>query len=136
MKFEIIGKTFRIKKTNLEKVAQAAFSVLGKENPDYVEMIFVSQNKIRTLNLKYRSIDRVTDVLSFTLEKQPLMGQIFICYTKASEQAILRKISLEAEVDRLLVHGMLHLYGYDHGTKEELILMTKLEEKILERLKL
>ena len=135
MKFEIVGKTYRINKTDLEKVAQASFSVLGKEKDDYIELIFVSREGIRKLNREYRKVDKTTDVLSFGLDSQPLMGQLFICYTKAREQAAQSNIKLEEEVTRLLIHGFVHLYGFDHQTTVEKGEMENLEKIILERTK-
>ncbi|MDD5693469.1 MAG: rRNA maturation RNase YbeY [Patescibacteria group bacterium] len=133
MKFEIIEKTYRINRIRLEKVAQAAFSVLGEEKDGHIELIFVSRDKIQKLNRDYRKIDEITDILSFTLEHQPLIGQMFICYTKAREQSIERNIELDKEIERLLIHGLAHLYGYDHQTRTEQNDMEKVEKLILER---
>ena len=100
-------------------------------------VIFVDNNEIHELNKTYRNIDRETDVISFALEdekkedftKTRLLGDIYISIDKAKEQAISYEHSLERELSFLAVHGLLHLLGYDHMTKEdEKIMFTKQKE--------
>lgn len=76
---------------------------------------------MRSLNRRYRGRDRTTDVLSFSLREgafprvQPAMlGDIVVSVPSAERQAREYGHSLEREIDRLLVHGLLHLVGYDH----------------------
>jgi probable rRNA maturation factor len=118
---------------DLKKVAKAAFSVLGDSGGE-IELAFVSKTKMRELNNRYRGIDAETDVLSFLLDETPLAGQIFICYTKAVSQARVAGESIESELTRLLVHGITHLYGYDHQTDKEHKEMMEKEKLILESL--
>jgi len=76
------------------------------------------------LNLKYRGIDRTTDILSFPQMKEPqtsdlksqvcLLGDIVINLHRAERQAVEYGLTLKEELKRLLVHGLLHLTGYDH----------------------
>jgi probable rRNA maturation factor len=74
--------------------------------------------EVRDLNRKYRSIDRATDVLSFTLgEKLPdglYAGDILICMPIAKKQARQNAQSPEKELLLLMIHGLLHLQGFDH----------------------
>lgn len=76
---------------------------------------------MRTLNRRYRGKDKPTDVLSFSLQEgefahiQPnILGDIVISVPTAARQAADAGHSFKKEIDRLLVHGLLHLIGYDH----------------------
>lgn len=76
---------------------------------------------MRTLNRRYRGKDRPTDVLSFPMRegrfsrvRKELLGDIVICVPAAARQARSAGGTLREEIDRLLVHGLLHLLGYDH----------------------
>lgn len=132
MNFRIFGQTYSLKKEELKKVAKAAFSVLGKKEGD-IELKFVSPHEIKRLNSVYRNMDEVTDVLSFIIEPTPLIGQIFICYTKMKGQAKEVGITIENEAKKLIIHGICHLYGLDHETDAEEKNMKKLERKIGEK---
>lgn len=103
--------------------------------------------KIRTLNRDYRQKDKKTDVLSFPVHEElrdgaDLMmmsmlnlGDVIICKEVATSQAREFKIDLEGEVIHLLVHGFLHVLGYDHEiSKEEEKIMQDLESKLLSKI--
>ncbi len=112
-----------------EKIKNANFSI-----------VFVSNEKIQELNKNYRNIDRITDVLSFAFEDNEdivynntrFLGEIFICIPRMKEQAKEYGHSETRELAFLVVHGLLHLLGYDHtkGEKEEKE-MFELQEVIL-----
>jgi len=82
----------------------------------------VRDDEIRRLNRDYRRKDRPTDVLSFSLREGEFgdvsrsMGDVVISLETAARQAVENGFSTEEAVDRLLVHGILHLAGYDHET--------------------
>ncbi|RLA63338.1 MAG: rRNA maturation RNase YbeY [Epsilonproteobacteria bacterium] len=110
-----------------------------------VSLVFCGTKKIRSLNKTYRNKDKKTDVLSFpvfpSLRNKKLvpqglinLGDIFICKDVAKAQAEEFKISLEEEIVHLFIHGLLHLYGYDHeiSEKEEKLMFT-LEEKLVKK---
>ena len=97
--------------------------LMGAERmPDAeVSVLVVGDRAMRTLNRRYRGKDRTTDVLSFPLREgrfssiqSDLLGDIVICMPAAARQARAAGETLLDEVDRLLVHGFLHLLGYDH----------------------
>ena len=76
---------------------------------------------MRSLNRRYRGIDRTTDVLSFSLRegafaglRPDLLGDIVISIPRAEQQAGEAGHPLSREIERLLIHGLLHLLGYDH----------------------
>ncbi len=97
---------------------------------------------MRTLNRTYRGKDRTTDVLSFAMRegrfsriRPELLGDIVICAPAAARQAASLGHSYGREIDRLLVHGLLHLVGYDHERGErEGERMRRKEDRLLTRL--
>lgn len=122
--------------------------------PDTIELsvTVIDNQKIQEMNRDYRSIDEPTDVISFALEDNDdedfavffgedfesddfllprLLGDIFISIDKAKEQAEEYGHSIERELGFLVVHGFLHLNGYDHQTEAEEREMFSLQEKIL-----
>lgn len=102
-------------------------------------IIFVTPEEIHELNKQYRGVDRVTDVISFALEDAHdvslsdvrVLGDIYICIDRMKEQAIEYGHSETRELSFLTVHGLLHLLGYDHQTKEDEEIMFGLQRKIL-----
>jgi len=104
-------------------------------------IIIVGLDKIHELNKEYRNIDRPTDVISFALEDDDtfnvsgyrMLGDIYICLDKTKEQAIEYGHSFKRELSFLAVHGLLHLLGYDHMTKEDEEIMFKKQEEVLLR---
>lgn len=79
-----------------------------------VSILLTDNNEIKLLNKEYRNIDKATDVLSFPMEDDVLLGDIVISLEKAKEQAPIFNNSYKEEILRLLIHGLLHLIGYDH----------------------
>lgn len=109
-----------------------------------ISLVLVDDAYIRQLNKEYRNIDRPTDVLSFaqreSTEEEPLypqdlednlLGDIVLSLETAVRQAQEYGHSLEREAAYLVVHGCLHLLGYDHQTPEEKKIMREKEEKIM-----
>lgn len=101
-----------------------------------ISLILVNAYEIRQINKDYRKIDAVTDVISFEDDSgdEEYLGDIFICIDKVYEQAKSYDHSYEREFAFLLVHGLLHLQGYDHNTKEEETEMFKKQDEILKKL--
>ncbi|MCK4836311.1 MAG: rRNA maturation RNase YbeY [Candidatus Aminicenantes bacterium] len=96
-----------------------------------------SEDESRDLNQKYLQKDYPTDVLSFPIQQQLpegyYLGDIFICMPIAREQAKKEKISLKNELLILMIHGILHLAGYDHeGDNGE---MFSLQDQIIDEIK-
>lgn len=79
-------------------------------------VVFVTDKVMRTYNLRYRHVDKSTDVLSFRGE-QGYLGDILISTETAWKQALKSPVlSFDDNIRRLLLHGLLHLWGYDHET--------------------
>ena len=95
---------------------------------------FVPEAEMRRLNREYRHKDKVTDVLAFPLNEPDddglLLGEVLICYPQAKRQAAERGHTTKEEVIDLLIHGTLHVLGYDHETEKEMKVMLPLQEKI------
>ena len=104
----------------------------------------VSSKKIQNLNFKYRKKNKPTDVLSFSrMETSPDffptvksdLGDVLICWQVAKKQAREDKVTIREELSRLTIHGVLHLFGYDHEISEkEEKKMFRLQNKILKKL--
>lgn len=108
-----------------------------------VSVLVVGDRAMRTLNRRYRGKDRTTDVLSFPLREgrfpgiqTHLLGDVVICMPAAARQAKTAGAPLLEEIDRLLVHGFLHLLGYDHERgRREARRMEMRESRLREALK-
>lgn len=117
----------------VSRIVEKVLDSEGCEEDYEVSISFVNDEEIRSLNKEYRGIDKATDVLSFPMlefteeeqeeeeedgaeyiDEEIALGDIVISMEKASEQAKEYGHSFERELAFLLVHGMLHLLGYDH----------------------
>ncbi len=106
-----------------------------------ISVLFTDDKFIRSLNNKYRGIDKPTDVLSFSLREgvvkspevdgnKPL-GDIIISTETAQRQSNVFNHSVEKEIIILLIHGLLHLIGYDHERERDNKIMRKREDELL-----
>jgi|ETNmetMinimDraft_2_1059921.scaffolds.fasta_scaffold45971_2 probable rRNA maturation factor len=114
-------------------IKQLVEKVLQGENKQEIELsiAFIGQGRMRKLNKKYRGKNRVTDVLSFSgqkigkqkfvtpLEKTEGLGEIVICLRELKKTSQREATSFEKELFFCLIHGVLHLLGYDHEKDEE-----------------
>ena len=110
-----------------------------------VSIFFTDDEMIRELNHKYRAINKSTDVLSFAFEddeasfplvgENRILGDIIISVETARRNAQEASHSLEWEINILILHGLLHLLGYDHLEDKEYELMHKKELEILDKMK-
>lgn len=114
----------------------------GKPNFEkyHVSCILVNDDLIHEINRTYRGIDRPTDVISFAfldddegLVDAPIidLGEIIISVDRAKKQAEEYGHSLDREMNFLFIHGLLHLLGYNHETKEDEEVMFSLQKEIL-----
>jgi probable rRNA maturation factor len=95
---------------------------------------FVSDKKIRELNKQFRGIDKATDVLSFPSDETNELGDIAISVQTAARQAKENGLTLNEEIAQLILHGLVHLSGYDHETDNGE--MNRLELKLRKKLKI
>lgn len=101
-----------------------------------VTVRFVAEDEGRELNLAYRGKDYATNVLSFPYqEADPLQGDLAICLPVVATEAAAQNKALEAHHAHLIVHGMLHLQGYDHeASAADAEIMERREREILAKL--
>lgn len=122
------------------KIIETALNYLKIEDDVEVSCVIVDDEKIHEINREYRHIDRSTDVISFALEDSDqfyvkgmprCLGDIFISYDHAKEQAKEYGHSLKREMCFLMTHGILHLLGYDHMNEEDEKEMFTIQKEIL-----
>jgi rRNA maturation RNase YbeY len=96
-----------------------------------VDIVLLSDSRIRTLNKQYLKHDYATDVITFPLEEQPLYGEIYVSLETARRQAKEYQVTVVNELCRLAVHGALHLLGYDDAEKKDREAMAAMENKYI-----
>lgn len=116
----------------IEKVQTEINNNVPNTVDGYIEVAFVSEAQIQRLNRMHRGKDTVTDVLSFEYpDQEELLGDVAICYAQAKRQA---HGNVAQEVIDLLVHGVLHVLGYDHEKPGQDKIMFSLQDKIVDLL--
>lgn len=140
------AKTRKVSLRRLKQTARKALEILGGSDNWELSIVLVKDEEIRRLNKRYRHVDESTDVLSFPLQETSSpgsfkespgpsslfpLGDVIISVDTADRQAQIHGHSLGDEMDMLLVHGILHLVGYDHEKKEDAEQMMKMEARIL-----
>lgn len=125
-------------------INKEAFNPLIKKLQDSVDIlegtlnvVFVNDKYIQSLNKTYRDKDQPTDVLSFNYlddkndGENVLVGEVYISIETAKRQAEEYRHSLQDELNKLFVHGVLHVHGYDHIKDEDYVVMSALEKEVL-----
>jgi probable rRNA maturation factor len=121
----------------VELAAQAALAVSPAAPSEICEVtvVLTDDDEIRSLNLTWRGKDAPTNVLSFPAGNEPaapgLLGDVVIAYETALEEAPGDNIAFADHVSHLVVHGTLHLLGFDHLQEDEAEQMEDLEKKAL-----
>ncbi len=122
--------------TTLEKVINFTLKSENVLETKEVSLSFVSNTEIQQINNRFRNINKITDVLSFPLDDDYILGDIIICVPRAKEQSIEYGHSFLRELSFLTVHSVLHLLGYDHMNEEEENIMINKQKDILKQLKI
>ena len=120
-------------KKNIRSTVLKIFTILVQPKDSEICISFVDDETIRELNNTYRNINRATDVLSF-LQDGPdfsILGDIVISVDTAKRHAVGYENTYEFEIKKLIVHGILHLLGFDHKKKKETIVMREKEKQLL-----
>lgn len=119
----------------VEEDACALLGAAGLDDGEQLSLTLCDDDMIRDLNSEWRSVDRPTDVLSFPMDDEQLLGDLVVSVETASRQAIDRSHTLRDELRILMVHGLLHLLGYDHEESHDAhVEMAAAERKLLGRL--
>jgi probable rRNA maturation factor len=120
------------------RLSELARHTLNEEEVDpntELSVLFVTSDHIRKLNARFAGDDYATDVLAFPMmeddENVTLLGDVVICPRVAESNAHKLGHQLERELDTLVVHGTLHLLGYDHQSKQDGELMTRRQQEVM-----
>ncbi|KKR21287.1 MAG: putative rRNA maturation factor [Parcubacteria group bacterium GW2011_GWE2_39_37] len=118
----------------VKKTAEKVLVFFKKEHHE-LSIGFIGDRKMSALNLRFRGKNKPTDVLSFSGEGEDL-GEILLDYQQISRQAKKYGNTAKQELIFILVHGLLHLIGYNDETEKDRLAMVKLGEDIIKKLKL
>ena len=129
--------TKRIDKEFFENISKAVLR--GEKKKGNISLVVVDSRKIKSLNYSWRKKNSSTDVLSFVYSEkrnisENVLGEIFLCpefIEKLSKEEGLKK---KEEIARSLIHGILHLLGYDHRDKKELESIILKENEYIKKL--
>lgn len=121
---EIVNRQRKVKlETEIfRSFVERSFHHIDEIKHKTLTVAFVSDRKMRELNKQYRGKDKTTDVLSFGFEpddfdpSESYLGDIIISAEQAARQAKENNLTLDREIKQLILHGVLHLCGYDHET--------------------
>lgn len=143
MEIEVFNETSEKLDAEIKELKELLENICRDEKLDNVvfNVIIIDNAKIKEINRTYRGIDRETDVISFALEDDKtfnfedvrILGDIYISIDKVRSQSEEYGHSFKRELSFLAVHGLLHLLGYDHMTKEDEEVMFKKQEEVLSR---
>ena len=126
---DIHDKRWKKYKINFEKIVAALD--LPNHSKAEVSVVLTDDSEIHTLNREYRGIDKPTNVLSFELGDDVLLGDIYISFDTVLKEAKDAHISVEDHTAHMVVHGVLHLMGYDHLNDRQAKKMESKEIKAL-----
>jgi probable rRNA maturation factor len=136
-RIQVINRQRRVR-INRKAVISFCVAALRSLNqpPTTVSVALVNRQEIHALNSRYRDKDYATDVLSFSYEKTvledgPFLGEIVLAPEIADKQASTYHTTLERELRKLLVHGILHLLGFDHESDRGR--MNRIQTKLMRR---
>ena len=130
-----------------KKIVRQLLKAEGVPSPYEVSLVFTDSETVQRLNRDYRGVDEPTDVLAFYMLPQKetdssfalppdgvtRLGEVIISYPKALAQAKEQRHSLERALALLVIHGILHLLGYDHEKPDEGKKMREKEQQLLEK---
>lgn len=100
-------------------------------------VVFLNAAEMKTINKQFRKKNKPTDILSFASDDPESLGELLLCLPVLQKQAVRQKHSLRHETAYMLIHGILHLLGYDHELSEkEERLMFRLQDACFEKLEI
>ena len=134
--FKTYQRKWPINRASIRNYLQRIWKHLGTSLQSEVTVVFLNDAQMQRYNRQYRKKDSSTDVLSFPvnemLDGRHYLGDMLISLEKTSRQAAEKGHSMKKELEILLLHGVLHLMGYDHETDDGQ--MNRLEKRLRENL--
>lgn len=134
---QVINKEIIVNHGSLINAAKNALRALNREDSE-LTIRLTGDDEMAALNQRFRNIDQTTDVLSFTQEVvdpetgRTYLGDVIVSLEQASKQANEHNFTLEEECIYLVIHGTLHLLGYDHENLDEKKKMWLLQEQLFD----
>jgi probable rRNA maturation factor len=128
-----------ISKRSIASIVHLAFEYFNNITEPDLTIVLTTDEVIQQLNAQYRGFDKPTDVLSFESGEInpetgiPYLGDIVISVPTASRQAHLAGHPIQNEIQLLVIHGLLHLFGYDHDTPAKKEQMWSLQSQFLQQ---
>ena len=98
-----------------------------------INIIITDDDSLRQMKKEYFNQDVYTDVIAFNIDEDPFEGELYISYDRVKDNVEKFNDSFEGEFKRILIHGTLHLCGFDDQTKEDKSRMTSMEEDYLKK---
>lgn len=131
----------------MQYLSQKIWRILGLKKTATINLVLVNKRKIRDLNRQWRNKDKTTDILSFSYQESQnhsplpksgtnLLGELILCPEQINQQARLCHHSFKTELTGTLVHGILHLLGYNHQTAAGHQKMNNRAQEIIRQLQL
>ncbi len=127
-------QNLRINESQYREICKQTTQAIGLDAKSCA-FIFVSDSTLKQMHSDYLNDPTATDVITFDLGEDAVEGEIYISTDRARAQAGEYGVSPEEEVLRLMVHGLLHLKGYDDLTDGDRLVMKQEENKLVEQLK-
>ena len=124
----------------LRKIINMIFQDENINQHTQLNIVITNDEYLRELNLRFKNLYSPTDVLSFSFDNDLLpenisiLGDVYLSLDRAEEQAVQYKVSLQNEIERLMIHGILHLVGYTHDDKDNYKDMTNKTEYYLNQI--
>ena len=119
-------------KNHFNKKIHKLNKILNKKKKIELSILLTDNKNMKKLNSKFRGKKKPTDVLSFPLDKKDYIGDIAISFEFVNKKSHLS--SFNYELDRLWIHGYLHLVGYDHKKNKDYLKMIKKENQLINKL--
>ena len=98
-----------------------------------INIIITDDDSLRLMKKEYFNQDVYTDIIAFNIDEDPFEGELYISHDRVSDNAKKFNQTFEGELKRILIHGTLHLCGFDDQTKEDKSKMTSMEEEYLKK---
>lgn len=146
----VVEPHYPLSRKLLKKAATKTLELMDVKGDVSLDISIIGDRKMRNLNKEFRGKDTSTDVLSFSFELNDKkaakfvnppnsnylnLGDVIISYPQLLEKAAKQNMLVDDMANLLVVHGIMHLLGYDHEKPAEATVMEKLEDQILEQLK-